>query len=146
MNRVGSSGSSVIVERKVGVNVGRGVLVASGAPVPAVVVGSDVLITNRSSVWVGCSENGVAVACGGGGGVGVCRNGMEIGGSPLQPARREINSKINNDFFITPLRYMTVACLRLPLRLPIRLGVVRDLPDVRSIGAHDKYISLIVIS
>src|SRR5690349_2619816 len=36
--------------------------------------------------------------------------------------------------------------LRLPLWLPVWFGVGCDLPNVRSIRAHDKYISLIVIS
>ena len=42
---------------------------------------------------------------------------------------------------------MTVTVLlRLPLRLPIWLRVIRHLSQVRSIRTHNKYISLIVIT
>jgi hypothetical protein len=94
-----------MVGRIVAVKVGNGVFVASGVPVEGVVEGSEVLITNKFGVFVASSENGVAVgfcvlitA-----GVGVCKNGMEIG-SPLQPARRETNKEKNKNLFITPLQ------------------------------------------
>ena len=61
VNKLGSSGSSVIVDRMVGVNVGKGVSVMRGVPVGGVVVGSGVLITNKSGVCVAGSPNGVAV-------------------------------------------------------------------------------------
>jgi len=61
VNRLGSIGSSVMVGRVVGVNVGNGVLVIRGVPVDGVVVGSDVLMTNKFGVNVGCREKGVAV-------------------------------------------------------------------------------------
>ena len=61
VNRLGSTGSSVMVDRKVGVNVGNGVSVTCGAPVPAVVVGAAVLMTNKFGVKVGFKEKGVAV-------------------------------------------------------------------------------------
>ena len=42
---------------------------------------------------------------------------------------------------------MTVTVrLRLPLRLPIWLRVIRHLSQVRSVRTHNKYISLIVIT
>lgn len=104
VNRLGSIASSVMVGRNVAVKVGTDVFVTGGVPVGGVVVASAVLITKRSTVLVGSREKGVAV---GWGDVitwpaGVCRNGIEIG-SPLQPARREISNKPNNDLFITPL-------------------------------------------
>jgi len=89
----------------VAVNVGSAVSVGSGVPVPGVVEDSAVLITNKFGVFVGCSEKGVAVGAGEliTTGVGVCRNGMEIG-SPLQPARREISKEKNKNLFIAPLQ------------------------------------------
>lgn len=39
-------------------------MVTSGVPVGGVVVGSEVLIMNKSGVLLGCSEKGVAVGCG----------------------------------------------------------------------------------
>jgi len=54
-------GSRVIVGRKVGVNVGSGVSVTMGVPVPGVVVGGKVFSTNKSGVFVSGNENGVAV-------------------------------------------------------------------------------------
>jgi hypothetical protein len=79
-----------------------GVTVFSGVSVPGVVVGGSVLMTNRFGVFVGCNEKGVAVGCGEDVAVGVCRNGMEIGGSPLQPVRRKIDIKMTKDRFIIP--------------------------------------------
>lgn len=67
---MGEIGSSVIVERKVGVKIGRGVSVLSGALLSDVVVGSEVLMTNRSGVLEAGSANGVAVGAGGLVGVG----------------------------------------------------------------------------
>ncbi len=58
---MGSMGSSVIVGRVVGVNVGKGVLVTGGVSVEGVVVGGIVLSTNKSGVYVACSEYGVTV-------------------------------------------------------------------------------------
>src|SRR6186997_1639325 len=75
VKRVGSSGSSVIVGRKVGVNVGTAVSVTIGVPVEGVVVGPSVLITNKSGVLLdsnGGREKGVAVGCGGTTAAGVC--------------------------------------------------------------------------
>ena len=46
----------------------------------------------------------------------------------------------------TALQKKRLLLLRLPLWLPVWFGVGCDLPSVRSIRAHDKYISLIVIS
>ena len=70
VKRLGAIGSSVIVERKVGVKIGRGVFVLSGASLADVVVGSAVLMTNRSGVLEAGSANGVAVCAGGLVGVG----------------------------------------------------------------------------
>lgn len=64
MNRLGAIGSSVIVKRMVGVKMGRAVFVLGGALSNAVVVGSEVLITNRSGVLEAGSANGVAVGAG----------------------------------------------------------------------------------
>jgi hypothetical protein len=50
-----------MVDRKVGVNVGNGVLVTCGVPVEGVVVGAEVLMTNKFGVKVGFKEKGVAV-------------------------------------------------------------------------------------
>ena len=61
MNRLGAIGSSVMVERMVGVKIGRGVFVLNGALSNAVVVGSEVLMTNRSGVLEAGKANGVAV-------------------------------------------------------------------------------------
>src|SRR5215213_10964125 len=103
VNKFGSIGSSVMVGRKVGVNVGTGVSVISGVPVDGVVVGSSVLSTNRSGVFVGPSENGVTVDWGGAVGVGDPRNGIEIG-NPLPPDRRKQKTRTRFNFFIRPLR------------------------------------------
>ena len=62
VNKLGSIGSSVIVGRIVGVKVGKGVFVITGVPVGGVVVGSAVLITNKSGVCVAGNPNGVAVS------------------------------------------------------------------------------------
>src|SRR5688500_13743834 len=61
VNKLGSIGSSVMVGRVVGVKVGKGVSVRSGVPVGGVVVGSGVLITNKSGVCVAGKPNGVTV-------------------------------------------------------------------------------------
>jgi hypothetical protein len=103
VNNVGSSGSSVIVGRNVGVGIG-----VSGiwdVPSPGVVDDSGVLSSKRSGVNVGAKENGVAVCCGMGVGEGpaVPRNGMETG-RPLQPERRKIRIRRTFNFFIRPLR------------------------------------------
>src|SRR5690606_2108602 len=105
VKRAGSSGSSVMVGRKVAVDVGRGVLLASTSTVPAagVVVGSSVLRTNRSGVNVGSRANGVAVGCGGEVGVGLLRKGSETG-SPLQLERSKKMARAKMDDFIIPLR------------------------------------------
>jgi hypothetical protein len=104
VNKRGSIGSRVIVERMVAVNVGKGVFVGGScvSPSASVVEGSAVLITNKFGVFVGCKENGVAVGLGDATGAGVCKNGMESG-NPLQPVRREINKKKYLNLFITPL-------------------------------------------
>ena len=104
MKRLGSTGSSVMVERVVGVKVGKGVLVATGAPGTGEVVGSAVLMTNRFGVNVGFREKGVAVGWAVLAGVGLCRNeGSEIG-NPLQPASTETSIVIKINLFITPLQ------------------------------------------
>ena len=64
VNRLGSTGSSVIVGRMVAVKVCVGVSVTAGVPVGGVVVGGWVFNTNRFGVKVGCKENGVAVGPG----------------------------------------------------------------------------------
>jgi len=102
VNKLGSIGSSVMVGRVVGVNVGKGVSVRSGVPVGGVVVGSGVLITNKSGVCVAGKPNGVTVGPTVFTGVGVCRKGMEIG-KPAQPERREIITIIKINLFISPL-------------------------------------------
>ena len=61
VNRLGSTGSRVIVGRIVGVNVGAGVSVICGVPVGGVVVGSSVFSTKKSGVNVGSREKGVGV-------------------------------------------------------------------------------------
>jgi hypothetical protein len=61
VNKLGSTGSSVIVGRMVDVKVGKGVFVIMGVPVGGVVVGSGVLITNKSGVCVAGKPKGVAV-------------------------------------------------------------------------------------
>jgi hypothetical protein len=97
-----------MVTRAVGVAVGTGVFVGTGAlvpvlmPVNGVVVGAMVLSTNRSGVWVGSREYGVAVGRGELTGVGVPRNGMEMGNA-VHPDRRERMTKIRTDLFIRPL-------------------------------------------
>ncbi len=101
---MGSRASSVMVGRKVAVKVGSDVFVTSCVPVGGVVVASAVLITNKSGVFEGSNEKGVAVGCGEATtwAAGVCRKGMEIG-RPLQPVRMETSNKTNNSLFITPL-------------------------------------------
>ena len=64
VNRLGAMCSSLMVERKVGVKTGRGVSVLNGALSNAVVVGSAVLMTNRSGVLEAGNANGVAVGIG----------------------------------------------------------------------------------
>ena len=54
-------GSSVIVERMVGVKIGTAVSVFTGALINPVEVAVAVLITNRSGVLEAGNENGVAV-------------------------------------------------------------------------------------
>jgi hypothetical protein len=105
VNKLGSSGSRVMVGRKVGVRVGCGVSVMGGVPVGGVpvTVDSSVLNTNTSSVCVGSREKGVAVKAGGLVGVGVPRNGIETG-RPLHPERRRIKIRTGLSFFIIPLR------------------------------------------
>lgn len=61
---MGEMGSSVIVERKVGVKTGKGVSVLSGALSRPVEVGAEVLMTNKSGVLEAGSANGVAVGAG----------------------------------------------------------------------------------
>jgi hypothetical protein len=97
-----------MVGRNVGVNVGRGVFVATGVsvdgvPVDEVVVGSRVLSTKRSGVFVGSSEKGVGVETGGRVGVDVPRKGIDTG-SPLQPERRKMRIRTGFNFFIIPLQ------------------------------------------
>jgi hypothetical protein len=103
VNKLGSTGSRVMVERLVGVNVGNGVLVISGVPVGGVVDGSAVLMTNKLGVFEACNEKGVAVGLGEptGAETGVCRNGIDRGGKPLQLAR-STSIKTENNFFIIP--------------------------------------------
>lgn len=76
-----------------------------GVPVGGVVVGSGVLSTNKSGVFVGSRENGVAVGCGEltCTGVGVCKNGMEIG-KPAHPPSRDISTVTKTILFIRHLR------------------------------------------
>jgi len=90
----------------VGVNVGKGVSVATGTigvSVDGVVVGGKVLSTNKSGVFVESNENGATVDLGELTVVGVCRNGIEIG-NPEHPERRKIIARTKISFFITPLR------------------------------------------
>jgi hypothetical protein len=103
VNRLGSTGARVIVGRNVGVKVGSGVgvSVGSGVPVPGVPVGSSVLSTNRSGVFVGPSEKGVAVGAGELVSVGVPKKGIETG-SPLHPESRKIRIRTRLNFFIRP--------------------------------------------
>ena len=67
VNNSGLMGSSVIVDRKVGVKVGSGsgvgvsVVPTMGVSVEGVFVGGNVLRTNRLGVFVGSSEYGVTV-------------------------------------------------------------------------------------
>ena len=118
VNKLGSMGSRVIVGRNVGVNVGTRVFVGVGGGVPVPVKGvaepSAVLITNKSGVLVAGSvgnEKGVAVGAGGFTAAGVCKKGREIG-SPLQPARRETNTKKIKNRFMRPLQSMSHAVMR----------------------------------
>ena len=104
MKRLGSTGSRVMVERLVGVEVGKGVLVTSGVPVPGVVDGADVLMTNRFGVNVGLSEKGVAVGWAAWTGVGLCRKDGSAIGRPLQPDNTETSIVIKINLFITPLQ------------------------------------------
>ena len=99
VNKLGSIGSSVIVGRVVGENVGSGVSVITGVPVGGVVVGSAVLITNKSGVCVAGRPNGVAVGAGVPVGVDVPRKGIE-NGNPLHPETREIITITTMLFFI----------------------------------------------
>ena len=66
VNRLGSIGSRVIVERKVGVEIVVGVFVTvtNASPVAAVTVGSEVLITKKSGVLEAGNAKGVAVGLG----------------------------------------------------------------------------------
>lgn len=64
VNKLGLIGSSVMVARNVGVNVGSGVSVTIGVSVNGVVVGGRVLRINKSGVLVGSSEYGVTVDAG----------------------------------------------------------------------------------
>ncbi len=89
MNKFTSSGSSVMVERIVGLKVGRGVSVTRGVPVGGVVVGSSVLMANRSGVKVAGKPSWVGVGAGELVDVGVPKNGIEAGNAE-QPARREM--------------------------------------------------------
>jgi len=94
------------VGRIVGVKVGRGVSVAIGTigvSVEGVVVGGNVLSTNRLGVLVGSNENGVTVGLGKLIGVDVPKNGIEIG-NPEHPERRIIIARTKISFFIEPLR------------------------------------------
>src|SRR5215210_5189705 len=61
VNRFGSTGSSVIVTRLVGVKIAVGVSVANASPVAAVTVDSAVFITKKSGVLEAGNANGVAV-------------------------------------------------------------------------------------
>ena len=63
-------GSSVIVERMVGVKIGMAVSVFTGALINPVEVAVAVLMTNRSGVLEAGSAKGVAVGAGGLVGVG----------------------------------------------------------------------------
>jgi hypothetical protein len=56
VNRLGLIGSRVIVDRTVGVKVGKGVSATRGVSVKGVVVGANVLSTNRSGVFVASRE------------------------------------------------------------------------------------------
>jgi len=62
VKKIGSIASSVIVGRIVAVNAGVAVFVTMGVPVEGVVVGGKVLSTNKSGVFVGSNEYGVAVS------------------------------------------------------------------------------------
>jgi hypothetical protein len=104
VKRLGSMGSRVMVERLVGVEVGKGVLVTTGAPGTGEVVGSEVLMTNRFGVNVGFSEKGVAVGWAALIGVGLCRKDGSAIGSPLQPDSTDTSIVININLFITPLQ------------------------------------------
>src|SRR5688572_11759465 len=64
VKRLGSMGSSVMVARKVGVEIVVGVSVTNASPVAAVMVGSEVLITKKSGVLEAGNANGVAVGLG----------------------------------------------------------------------------------
>jgi hypothetical protein len=74
-----------------------------GVPVADVVVGSSVLSTNRSGVFVGSNAKGVGVETGGLVGVEVPRKGIDTG-SPLQPERRKMRIRTRFNFFIRPLQ------------------------------------------
>jgi hypothetical protein len=103
VKKTGSIGSRVIVGRIVAVSVGKGVSVTLGVPVDGVVVGGNVLSTNKSGVFVGSNPNGVTVDCGESVcGAAVCRKGME--GNPVHPERTKITTRIKTSFFIRPLR------------------------------------------
>ena len=111
MNKLGSIGSSVMVGRRVGVKVGRGVSVTIGVPVGGVVVGCGVLTTNKSGVYEAGNPKGVTVGPNVFTGVGVCRNGSD--GNPLHPERREILTRIKMVFFIKHLIELEIAHLHL---------------------------------
>ena len=64
VNRLGSMGSRVIVERVVGVNIAVGVAVTNASPVAAVTVDSAVFITKKSGVLEAGKAKGVAVGLG----------------------------------------------------------------------------------
>ena len=93
VNRVISTGSSVIVERAVGGMVGNGVLVLVGCGVPdsGVSVGPGVFVAKRSGVFVHESLTRVTVGAGefatAGSGVDCCRKGRLILGSPAHPTK-----------------------------------------------------------
>jgi hypothetical protein len=92
-----------MVERAVGVKVGNGVFVGCTVPAASVVVGAEVLMTNKFGVNVGCSEKGVTVGCGGLTCVAVCKKGRETG-NPLQPVSTDTSIAIEINLFITPLQ------------------------------------------
>jgi hypothetical protein len=93
VNKVTSSGSSVIVDGCVGVKVGLGVSVTNGVPVGGVVVGLSVLMAKKSGVKVAGKPSGVGVGAGELVEVGVLKKGMDDGNAE-QPARREIRMMI----------------------------------------------------
>ena len=205
MNRLGSSGSSVIVGRSVGK--GDGVRVAGdcvnpGSSVEGISVGASVFRVKGSRVEVG---EGMSVTVGmgvsDGPTVGVNKKERSSGTAEhpvIAMARRMMMTffiivlcmsssrglawtivsivsglkEIDSNFDLAPLfaacffldlrSILASKCalpangkntlrpiergLGLPLRLPIRFGVICDLPHGRSVCAHDEYISLIVVA